>query len=40
MAPGGSKEPIELLSDFLGREPSIQAFVNSKSESFNDASFR
>ncbi|PWA69772.1 zincin-like metalloprotease [Artemisia annua] len=34
MAPGGSKEPIELLSDFLGREPSIQAFVNSKSESF------
>nr|GEV62230.1 probable thimet oligopeptidase isoform X1 [Tanacetum cinerariifolium] len=40
MAPGGSKAPIELLSEFLGREPSIQAFVNSKSESFNDASFR
>ncbi|KAJ9554523.1 hypothetical protein OSB04_018568 [Centaurea solstitialis] len=40
LAPGGSKEPIELLSDFLGREPSVQAFVDSKSETFNDASFR
>lgn len=30
--PGGAKEPIEVLSDFLGREPSIQAFVDSKSE--------
>ncbi|XP_024989612.1 probable thimet oligopeptidase isoform X2 [Cynara cardunculus var. scolymus] len=39
LAPGGSKEPIELLSDFLGREPSVQAFVDSKSETFNDASF-
>ncbi|KAK7846626.1 putative thimet oligopeptidase, partial [Quercus suber] len=27
--PGGAKEPIEVLSDFLGREPSIQAFVDS-----------
>ncbi|KAJ0094102.1 hypothetical protein Patl1_16849 [Pistacia atlantica] len=32
LAPGGSKDPIEILSDFLGREPSIQAFVNSRSE--------
>nr|XP_043636225.1 probable thimet oligopeptidase [Erigeron canadensis] len=40
LAPGGSKEPIELLSDFLGREPSILAFVNSKTETSNDATFR
>ncbi|CAN1314185.1 Probable thimet oligopeptidase [Linum perenne] len=32
LAPGGSKDPIELLSEFLGREPSIQAFIDSKSE--------
>ncbi|KAK1577521.1 hypothetical protein Q3G72_022495 [Acer saccharum] len=32
LAPGGSKEPIEILSDFLGREPSIQAFVDSRAE--------
>ncbi|KAJ8758908.1 hypothetical protein K2173_002687 [Erythroxylum novogranatense] len=32
LAPGGSKEPIEILSDFLGREPSIQAFIDSKVE--------
>ncbi|XP_031270064.1 probable thimet oligopeptidase [Pistacia vera] len=32
LAPGSSKDPIEILSDFLGREPSIQAFVNSRSE--------
>ncbi|KAL5760081.1 hypothetical protein ACOSP7_018582 [Xanthoceras sorbifolium] len=30
MAPGGSKEPIEILSDFLGRAPSIQAFVDRR----------
>ncbi|GLT74623.1 hypothetical protein SLA2020_464110 [Shorea laevis] len=30
LAPGGAKEPVEILSDFLGREPSIQAFVDSK----------
>ncbi|KAI3516067.1 hypothetical protein L1887_14976 [Cichorium endivia] len=29
LAPGGSKEPIELLSDFLEREPAVQAFVDS-----------
>ncbi|KAL0364273.1 UNVERIFIED_CONTAM: putative thimet oligopeptidase [Sesamum angustifolium] len=25
LAPGGAKDPLEILSDFLGREPSIQA---------------
>ncbi|GAB2280577.1 hypothetical protein Dimus_015204 [Dionaea muscipula] len=29
LAPGGAKSPIESLSDFLGREPSIQAFVDN-----------
>ncbi|KAL8161695.1 hypothetical protein V2J09_013184 [Rumex salicifolius] len=29
LAPGGAKDPVEALSDFLGREPSIQAFVDS-----------
>lgn len=33
LALGGAKDPIELLTDFLGREPSIQAFVDSKMES-------
>lgn len=32
LAPGGAKEPIDALSDFLGREPSIQAFIDSKAE--------
>ncbi|XP_024023972.1 probable thimet oligopeptidase isoform X2 [Morus notabilis] len=32
LVPGGSKEPIEVLSDFLGREPSIQAFVDARAE--------
>ncbi|KAL8535208.1 hypothetical protein ACS0TY_011004 [Phlomoides rotata] len=31
LGPGGGKEPLEILTDFLGREPSIQAFVDSKS---------
>ncbi|KAK9108396.1 hypothetical protein Syun_024407 [Stephania yunnanensis] len=30
LAPGGTKEPVEILSDFLGREPSIQALIESK----------
>ncbi|KAF8399857.1 hypothetical protein HHK36_015728 [Tetracentron sinense] len=30
LAPGGAKDPIEILSDFLGREPSIQAYIESK----------
>ncbi|KAM6555594.1 hypothetical protein CsatB_002613 [Cannabis sativa] len=32
LAPGGAKEPIEVLSDFLGREPSIRAFVDAKAD--------
>ncbi|CAK9155833.1 unnamed protein product [Ilex paraguariensis] len=30
LAPGGTRDPVEILYDFLGREPSIQAFVDSK----------
>ncbi|XP_022726410.1 probable thimet oligopeptidase isoform X3 [Durio zibethinus] len=30
LAPGGAKDPIEILSDFLGREPSIQTFIDNK----------
>lgn len=33
LAPGGAKDPVEILLDFIGREPSIQAFVDSKIES-------
>ncbi|KMT07551.1 hypothetical protein BVRB_6g151620 isoform A [Beta vulgaris subsp. vulgaris] len=29
LAPGGAKDPLECLSNFIGREPSIQAFVDS-----------
>ncbi|XP_061974170.1 probable thimet oligopeptidase isoform X1 [Populus nigra] len=32
LAMGGAKEPIEILSDFLGREPSIDAFIDSKTK--------
>ncbi|ONI30163.1 hypothetical protein PRUPE_1G234500 [Prunus persica] len=32
LAPGGAKEPIEVLTSFLGREPSTQAFIDSKSQ--------
>ncbi|KAL5552527.1 hypothetical protein UlMin_039928 [Ulmus minor] len=32
LAPGGSKEPIEVLYDFLGREPSIQPFIDIRAE--------
>lgn len=32
LAPGRAKEPVEILSDFLGREPSIHAFIDSKSK--------
>ncbi|KAI3933466.1 hypothetical protein MKX01_022045 [Papaver californicum] len=32
LAPGGSKEPIEMLSDFLGSEPSIQAYIENKTK--------
>ncbi|KAL9226305.1 hypothetical protein vseg_002135 [Gypsophila vaccaria] len=29
LAPGGVKDPLECMTNFLGREPSIQAFVES-----------
>ncbi|GFZ21176.1 zincin-like metalloproteases family protein [Actinidia rufa] len=32
LAPGGAKDPVEILFNFLGRKPSIQAFVDSKIE--------
>ncbi|KAK8526345.1 hypothetical protein V6N13_017389 [Hibiscus sabdariffa] len=32
LAPGGAKDPVEILSDFLGREPSIQTFIDNKIE--------
>ncbi|KAL5717777.1 thimet oligopeptidase [Ranunculus cassubicifolius] len=30
LGPGGAKEPVELLSDFLGREPSVEAYIERK----------
>uniref|UniRef100_A0A803M6V2 Peptidase M3A/M3B catalytic domain-containing protein n=1 Tax=Chenopodium quinoa TaxID=63459 RepID=A0A803M6V2_CHEQI len=33
LAPGGAKDPHECLTNFIGREPSIQAFVDSISYS-------
>ncbi|XP_007044976.2 PREDICTED: probable thimet oligopeptidase [Theobroma cacao] len=32
LAPGGAKDPVEILSDFLGREPSVQTFIDNKIE--------
>lgn len=29
LAPGGGRDPLECLSNFMGRQPSIQAFVDS-----------
>nr|GMD23244.1 probable thimet oligopeptidase [Ipomoea batatas] len=33
LAPGGGSDPLQLLSDFLGREPSVQAFLSSRVDS-------
>lgn len=33
LAPGGSKDALAILSDFLGREPSTQAFLRSRADS-------
>lgn len=33
MAPGAGKDPFEMLSDFLGRDPSMEAFLRSRTES-------
>jgi thimet oligopeptidase len=30
LAPGGSKDPLEIITDYLGREPSLQPFIQSK----------
>lgn len=32
LGPGGAKDPVDILIDFLEREPSIQAFIDSKSD--------
>ncbi|KAK2987176.1 hypothetical protein RJ640_030768 [Escallonia rubra] len=32
LSPGGVKDPVEILSEFLGREPSIQAFVDRRAD--------
>ncbi|XP_020083013.1 probable thimet oligopeptidase isoform X2 [Ananas comosus] len=29
LAPGGAKDPLEILSDYLGREPSIRPFIET-----------
>ncbi|KAJ8438588.1 hypothetical protein Cgig2_024677 [Carnegiea gigantea] len=33
LAPGGARDPLESLSNFMGRQPSIQAFVDSRASS-------
>ncbi|ONK71182.1 uncharacterized protein A4U43_C04F5730 [Asparagus officinalis] len=30
LAPGGAKDPLEILRNYLGREPSIDSFIDSK----------
>ncbi|XP_027767610.1 probable thimet oligopeptidase isoform X2 [Solanum pennellii] len=32
LAPGRGKDPLEMLSDFLGREPSMQAFLDKRAD--------
>jgi len=30
LAPGGSKDSLEIITDYLGREPSLQSFIQSR----------
>ncbi|XP_072999624.1 probable thimet oligopeptidase isoform X3 [Typha latifolia] len=30
LAPGGAKDPLEIISNYLGREPSVKPFIESK----------
>ncbi|GJM92282.1 hypothetical protein PR202_ga08735 [Eleusine coracana subsp. coracana] len=30
LAPGGSKDPLEIITNYLGREPSLQPFIQSR----------
>jgi len=30
LAPGGAKDALDILRDYLGREPSIYSFIDSK----------
>ena len=30
LAPGGSKDSLEIITDYLGREPSLQPFIQSR----------
>ncbi|XP_074589371.1 putative thimet oligopeptidase isoform X1 [Curcuma longa] len=32
LAPGGAKESLEILSDYLGREPTVRSFIESKTK--------
>ena len=32
LAPGGAKDSIEVISDFLGREPSILSYIENKAK--------
>lgn len=34
LAPGRGKDPLEMLSDFLGREPSMQAFLDKRADTY------
>ncbi|KAJ1286688.1 hypothetical protein BS78_03G371000 [Paspalum vaginatum] len=30
LAPGGSKDPLDIITDYLGREPSLQPYIQSR----------